>query len=77
MQRLKGNTLGHKGYSTVSWQLLKKLNAPSKRYVFFHTHPLISRVIIFIAEDVTLDRNELKIILARGCSFLVAQGGNY
>ena len=74
---MKGNTLGHKGYSTVSWQLLKQLNAPSKRYVFCHTHPLISRVIIFIADNVTLDRNELKIILGRGCGFLVAQGGTF
>ena len=45
-QTLKGNTLGYKGYSTVSWQLLKQLNAPSKRNVFCHTLPHVSRVII-------------------------------
>ena len=76
-QTLKGNTLGHKDYNTVSWQLLKELNAPSKRYVFCHTHPHVSRVIIFVTDAVTLVRNELKLILGRGCGFLVAQGGNF
>ena len=66
-QTLKGNTLGHKGYSTVSWQLLKHLNAPSKRYIFCHTRSHVSTVIIFITDTVTLVRNELKLILGRGC----------
>ena len=66
MQTLKGNTLGHKDYSTVSWQLLKQLNAPSKRYVFCHTHPHVSRVIIFVMDAVTLVRNEIKLFLGRG-----------
>ena len=76
-QTLKGNTLDHKDYSTVSWQLQKQLNAPSKRYVFCHTRPHVRRVIIFVTDVVMLVRNELKLILGRGCGFLVAQGGNF
>ena len=77
-QTLKGNTLGHKDYSTVSWQLLKQLNAPSKRYVFCHTPSALKRkVFIFVTDAVALVCNELKLILGRGCGFLVAQGGNF
>ena len=36
-QTLKGNTLGHKDYSTVSWKLLRQLNASSEKYVFCHS----------------------------------------